>query len=252
MTILTTLCALEVLVEAFRTTPSIHVVMNVDGTTTGTVQNLSNLQRLGKAVLSEKLTFLFGSFTLLCAWSLTSLLCFHGMIISVAQTTNERVRGVYRFGQVDNHADRGCCLNWYTAACSPCAVSRLPINMSAQVISDYENRPEKVWNGEDEEGGGGGGVNNTTSNAAVAAVETVVAAAKMIPVAAHAGLNGNNSNDDASKEEFSIASSNDDSSNDEPDTQTPSTTHNDDDKTMMGTTTGEEDEEEEKIVEALV
>jgi len=147
MTILTTICALEVLLDAFQTTS--HVVTNDDGT----IINMSNMQRLWKAILSEKLTFLFGSFTLLCAWSLTSLLCFHGMIISVAQTTNERVRGVYRFGQVENKADKGCCLNWYAAACTPCSVSRLPIDMSSQVITDYATRPEMVWNGDHEEGG---------------------------------------------------------------------------------------------------
>lgn len=147
---MTSLCAFEVMVEAFSTTPS--VVVDDDGTI---VANLTTLQRLWKSILSEKLTFLFGSFTLLCAWSLTSLLCFHGMIISIAQTTNERVRGVYRLGQVENAADRGCVKNWYTAACIPCPVSRLPRDMSAQVIADYENRPEHVWNGDDDGGEGG-------------------------------------------------------------------------------------------------
>mmetsp|Transcript_875 Transcript_875/g.2202 ORF Transcript_875/g.2202 Transcript_875/m.2202 type:complete len:566 (+) Transcript_875:386-2083(+) len=150
ITIMTSLCAFEVMVEAFSTTPS--VVVDDDGTI---VANLTTLQRLWKSILSEKLTFLFGSFTLLCAWSLTSLLCFHGMIISIAQTTNERVRGVYRLGQVENAADRGCVKNWYTAACIPCPVSRLPRDMSAQVIADYENRPEHVWNGDDDGGEGG-------------------------------------------------------------------------------------------------
>jgi len=101
MTIVTTLCAFEVMVEAFTTTPS--VIMNDDGTISTT---LTTFQRLWKAILSQKLTFMLGSFTLLCAWSLTSLLCFHGMIISIAQTTNERVRGVYQMGHVENATDR--------------------------------------------------------------------------------------------------------------------------------------------------
>lgn len=147
MTILTTLCSVEVVFEALRTTPA----SIVDGD--GNSIKLSVLQRLWKAVLMEKLTFAFGSFTLLCAWSLTSLLCFHGMIISIAQTTNERVRGVYRFGQSENEADMGCVKNWYTAACHPCPVSRLPKDMSELVIADYENRPEYVWNGDEEDGG---------------------------------------------------------------------------------------------------
>jgi len=170
MTILTTLCALEVVLEAFGTTSP--VIMNYDGSTG---IELSTLQRLWKAVLSEKLTFIFGGFTLLCAWSLTSLLFFHGMIISVAQTTNERVRGVYRFGQANNEADMGCCTNWYMAACSPCSVSRLPTDMSAQVIANYENRPEHVWNG-DEEGGDGGATKKATVAVEMATAKQVVAA----------------------------------------------------------------------------
>mmetsp|Transcript_11066 Transcript_11066/g.11861 ORF Transcript_11066/g.11861 Transcript_11066/m.11861 type:complete len:626 (+) Transcript_11066:113-1990(+) len=202
MTILTTICALEVLLDAFQTTS--HVVTNDDGTTI----NISNMQRLWKAILSEKLTFLFGSFTLLCAWSLTSLLCFHGMIISVAQTTNERVRGVYRFGQVENKADKGCCLNWYTAACTPCSVSRLPIDMSSQVITDYATRPEMVWNGDQEEGG------DTVSRSSDTAVK--------ISEGTH--LNG---------EEFSIAESKNTSSSKKDSTSSPIRASTNDEKTII-------------------
>jgi hypothetical protein len=153
MTVLTTVCAICVVVEAYRTVPtemSEDAVGGDDGSGNKNPE-LSSLQRLWKAILLEKFTFLFGSFTLLCAWSLTSLLCFHAMIISVAQTTNERVRGVYRFGQVENDADHGCCWNWYTAACTPCPVSRLPRDMSQQVICDY-CEPEDIWTGDYEDG----------------------------------------------------------------------------------------------------
>jgi hypothetical protein len=149
MTILTTLCAICVIVEAFRVV--------------STEEDLPNTwHRLWTAVVSEKFTFLFGTFTLFCAWSLTGLLCFHGMIISVAQTTNERVRGVYRFGQVENDADRGCCWNWYSAACTAIPVSRLPRDMSQMVICRY-TEPEEVWTGvgQDEEGGNN---NNNINN----------------------------------------------------------------------------------------
>jgi len=202
MTILTTICALEVLLDAFQTTS--HVVTNDDGTTI----NISNMQRLWKAILSEKLTFLFGSFTLLCAWSLTSLLCFHGMIISVAQTTNERVRGVYRFGQVENKADKGCCLNWYTAACTPCSVSRLPIDMSSQVITDYATRPEMVWNGDQEEGG------DTVSRSSDTAVK----------ISEGTLLKG---------EEFSIAESKNTSSSKKDSTSSPIRASTNDEKTII-------------------
>jgi hypothetical protein len=155
MTVLTTLCAGRVLVEAFLAVP---LEEGTNGST-GTGIAVAELHRLWIAILSEKLTFLFGSFTLLCAWSLTSLLCFHGMIISIAQTTNERVRGVYRFGQVENDADRGCCRNWYDAACLPCPVSRLPRDMSESAVCHY-TEPETVWTGDnqDDQSGVGGGI----------------------------------------------------------------------------------------------
>ena len=137
------------MLEGFANTPTDEIDDN------GISVKLSILQRLWKAVLSEKLTFVFGGFTLLCAWSLTSLLAFHAMIVSIAQTTNERVRGVYRFGQTENAADMGCAKNWFTAACYPVPVSRLPRDMSELVIADYENRPEYVWNGDDEGEDGG-------------------------------------------------------------------------------------------------
>ena len=151
ITILTTASALEVVLEAFATTPSVDEI---------TGNQLSTLQRLWNAVLQEKVPFAFGGFTLLCAWSLTSLLCFHGMIISVAQTTNERVRGVYRFGQAENEADKGCLMNWFAATCIPYPVSRLPRDMSEQVVADYDNRPEFPWNGDEEEGGEGAAQNS--------------------------------------------------------------------------------------------
>lgn len=222
MTILTTICALEVLVDSFQSTS--HIVTNNDGTTF----NISNMQRLWKAILSVKLTFLFGSFTLLCAWSLTSLLCFHGMIISVAQTTNERVRGVYRFGQVENNADKGCCRNWYTAACTPYPVSRLPIDMSSQVITDYETRPEMVWNGDNEEGGD---VPSRKLDAAKASV--------------NAGTGGKSDDNNINKsEEFSIAGSKDNNSKSDSTSSPIKTSTNGEKMGIIG-----KDEELEKIME---
>ena len=225
MTILTTICAFEVLVDSFQNTS--HIVTNNDGTTI----NISNMQRLWKAILSVKLTFLFGSFTLLCAWSLTSLLCFHGMIISVAQTTNERVRGVYRFGQVENNADKGCCHNWYIAACKPCPVSRLPIDMSSQVITDYETRPEMVWNDDNEEGGD---VLSRKLDAAKASVS--------------AGTGKSDDNNINRSEELCIAGSKDNSSSRDDSTSSPIETPTNGEK--AGVT--RKNKELEKIVEDQV
>lgn len=108
----------------------------------------SMANRFWHAIMSMPFTVAFGIFTLLCAWSLMSLLCFHAMIISVAQTTNERVRGVYRYGGAVNVADHGCCRNWAAAFCSERPVSRLPPDFSDTVVCDHSNLPESLWTGE--------------------------------------------------------------------------------------------------------
>ena len=72
----------------------------------------------------------FGLFSLLCAWSITSLTCFHALIITLGQTTNERVRGVYQYGGVINPADEGCWRNWVEMMCSRIPDSRLPKDFS--------------------------------------------------------------------------------------------------------------------------
>ncbi|KAL7495411.1 hypothetical protein ACHAWT_004095 [Skeletonema menzelii] len=72
----------------------------------------------------------FGLFGLLCAWSITSLTCFHALIITLGQTTNERVRGVYQYGGVTNPADRGCWRNWMEMMWRKVPESRLPKDFS--------------------------------------------------------------------------------------------------------------------------
>lgn len=134
MTILTTLCSMVVFLHAY-------INVEVDDDTT-------LLTHTWRAILEIKIIFAFGSFTLLCAWSLVSLLLFHGMIISAAQTTNERVRGVYNTGSLENLADKGCWRNWFRAFCKPVAVSRLPRDMSNTVVCTYLNE-ETVWDEEE-------------------------------------------------------------------------------------------------------
>lgn len=198
MTIVTSLSSLRILVQAY---------LDVDptATTLSTMsleeEEMTKFHRLCKAIMSIKLTFLFGTFTLLCAWSLTSLLLFHAMIISIAQTTNERVRNVYRASRgfslcgrksttsssstaedhsnnsmtgADNEADQGCCPNWYRSFCSPVPVSRLPPDMSATVVCQYASTTgdETVWTGGDtsgEEGAGGGAGGSTPGRPSAAA-----------------------------------------------------------------------------------
>ena len=93
---------------------------------------------------------LFGTVTGLCAWSLISLFFYHCRIISIGQTTNERVRGVYSRDTV-NPADHGCCGNW--GLCLRRSIgrdvppSRLPRDFS-EVVHECQPVEETVWSGE--------------------------------------------------------------------------------------------------------
>ena len=102
--------------------------------------------RLWDAIASMPLICLFGIFILLCTWSLLSLLAYHAAIITVAQTTNERVRGVYRYGGVVNPADEGCWHNWSRNFwCRSRPASRLPNDFSAVVQANDRVRWERPW-----------------------------------------------------------------------------------------------------------
>jgi palmitoyltransferase ZDHHC9/14/18 len=166
LTILVTVAAIRLFLAAYQDAailgePGIGPVIinehDSSGTGMGDYHNHNNsriaevpviARQLWKAIMSMPFTVFFGCFTLLCAWSLVSLLCFHAMIISVAQTTNERVRGVYRYGTAVNTADKGCCHNWVSAFCSKRPVSRLPTDFSGIVNVDYATLPESPWLGE--------------------------------------------------------------------------------------------------------
>ena len=63
-------------------------------------------------------------FTLLMSYALGSLCTYHLYLISVAQTTNEAVRGVFR--ERANEQDRGVWRNWLRACREPVPPSRLP------------------------------------------------------------------------------------------------------------------------------
>ena len=116
-------------------------------TQTSSPNDLPCLHRLLLAVEKMPMLVLLGIFTLACAWSLTSLFLFHAMIISVAQTTNERVRNVYQYGHNVNVDDHGCWRNWANAICSPLPPSLLPDDFSDIVTCEF-CPPETVWNAE--------------------------------------------------------------------------------------------------------
>jgi len=132
LTILVTLSCLQVLIKAYKEVAlgpmSPGPVLNGNG---GEAQDSdggddgsqphsdhpTEIQAIWSAVLSMPLVCLMAIFCLLCAWSLTSLTCFHVLIISLAQTTNERVRGVFAYSGARNTANRGCLSNWVSALC---------------------------------------------------------------------------------------------------------------------------------------
>lgn len=87
-----------------------------------------------RTLSSHPVEVAFGLFSLLCAWSLLSLTCFHAVIITLAQTTNERVRGVFQYGGIINPADEGCWNNWMGLCCNPVPESLLPKDFSEEVV----------------------------------------------------------------------------------------------------------------------
>jgi hypothetical protein len=101
-------------------------------------------QQIWHSITSIPLAMMFGLFTLGCSWTLTSLLFFHAMIISLAQTTNERVRNVFQYGHTQNDDDHGCIPNWSSVFCSTTPPSRIPHDFTEVVICDH-TQPESIW-----------------------------------------------------------------------------------------------------------
>lgn len=154
LSVLVTAAAIRLLLEAYHRvsvadSPGIGPVLEVN------VTNINEMAEYGErtshrfltAMLSMPVTVLMGTFTLLSSYTLLSLLLYHAIIISLAQTTNERVRGVYRYGTSVNTADQGCVRNWWQACCAPIPPSRLPMDFSAMVRVDrFAN--EAPWSGD--------------------------------------------------------------------------------------------------------
>ena len=88
---------------------------------------------LWETVLQEPIVVVLLIFCTLSSWSLISLTIFHAMIISLAQTTNERVRGVYRHRRHLNKADEGCCANWKNTFMKSRPPSLLPQNFDKEM-----------------------------------------------------------------------------------------------------------------------
>ena len=144
LTIFVAITCLQLILSAYE----LRIIENGLGpvTTDSTmVDKDSHIHQIWDILLSMPVVVLFGTFCLLCAWSLISLLCFHILIISLAQTTNERVRNVYQHGRNHNSQDQGCWKNWGRALCSPRPSSKLPMDFSEMVFCEPCETPETVW-----------------------------------------------------------------------------------------------------------
>lgn len=105
LTIITTATCVRVFLQTFQC-----IAQN------STAKNNSFSHILYECITSEPVVILMACFTLLCGWSLSSLTCYHAYIISLAQTTNEKVRGVYDH-HLKNPKDSGCLKNWNDVFC---------------------------------------------------------------------------------------------------------------------------------------
>jgi hypothetical protein len=94
-----------------------------------------------------------GSICMIGIWSLIPLTVYHTYLISVGQTTNENIRGVYEGTQ--SPFNYGCCQNLVLVCCGEVPKSRLEhINdsiseaeyLSSVIISTGPPRVTSVWN----------------------------------------------------------------------------------------------------------
>lgn len=103
-------------------------------------------------------------FTFLLCWSLGSLCTYHCYLISVAQTTNEAVRGVFR--ERANEQDRGLWRNWVRACSEHVPPSRLPARFDDWIrvgVDDVEEEEEEQEGKEGREARGAGGGASSSS-----------------------------------------------------------------------------------------
>jgi DHHC palmitoyltransferase len=189
LTVLASFTSSMVLISAFLQERTLHLQHNHHFTSppTTAIEGIDDVDATAAAVLETVLswedtwsclwhvvchmpvTALFDAFTGMCAWSMISLFLYHIRTISIAQTTNERVRGVYTTsaplrspresyttvssnvnsaGSNNNPADRGCFQNWY--ACLRTLwqppLSDLPSDFS-EIVQEPILQTETIWSG---------------------------------------------------------------------------------------------------------
>jgi DHHC palmitoyltransferase len=154
--ILSVAMAIRVLIATFEETAFNDAQLKKNSTETFNPLNYTDLgsmaeygeetaNRFWSVFRNQPLTCTFGAYLFLCTWTLLSLLWYHVVLISIAQTTNERVRDVYRHGAVVNAADKGCCRNWCNFLCQRHRpTSRIPADFSAYVDTN-RSHCEHPW-----------------------------------------------------------------------------------------------------------
>jgi DHHC palmitoyltransferase len=193
VTLLTTLISftsIVILIHAFQKERTWHLQHHQHSTPPPTIADIEDVDAAATAVLESVLSWedtwscvwkvachmpvilMFAIFSGMCAWSMLSLLLYHFRTISIAQTTNERIRGVYSavapirsrdsfssLGNMvssnssnSNPADLGVCRNWYSCChtlwCPP--HSDLPSDFSELVV-EPNIQSETIWSGVDSE-----------------------------------------------------------------------------------------------------
>jgi len=141
LTILVTCACLRILYQAYE-----DAITPANDDTTGDAEANAKLEmyalaKLWNTIVSLPSVVVLGAFCLACAWTLTSLTCFHAVIVSIAQTTNERVRGVYT--AATNEADEGCFRNWSNTLFGQVPPSQIPSDFSEIMICG--SREEQPW-----------------------------------------------------------------------------------------------------------
>lgn len=98
------------------------------------IRHLSLAASIECAIISSPVTTFIGSLTLICAWSLLSLLLYHFYLMTIGQTTNEHVRDYLGPG-VMNPFHHGCCGNCAEICCSESTPSLLN-NLSDEITAE--------------------------------------------------------------------------------------------------------------------
>lgn len=150
LTVITTATSFAVIAASLKSQEELYDHEHIEAINAGATSEWHRHSHVLLKVFKHlPVTFSFGCFTAACAWSLISLLYYHLQIISIGQTTNERVRAVYSHG--DNPYDHGCASNWTRCVLRLCypPPSRLPRDFSEIVQEGPNEVLESVWNGGD-------------------------------------------------------------------------------------------------------